>query len=232
VKTSRVSIIIPVYNEFCHLAHVLDRVLAAPLAPGLERELVIVDDGSSDGTTELLRALNHPEIKTLHCPKNTGKGSAIRLGLQHVTGDVVVIQDGDTEYNPAEIRSLVDPIIEGRALVVYGSRFLGHAEGMLWPYRLVNKLLVLAVRLIYGVRITDEATAYKAFHRGVIQNIPLNCRRFEFCPEVTAKVIRLGIPIHEVPISYGARTVAEGKKVRFSDAVMAFWTLLRYRWWR
>jgi glycosyltransferase involved in cell wall biosynthesis len=211
-KTHLISLIIPVYNEYHQIRKVLNQVLSAPLPDGFAKELIVIDDGSSDGTTEILRALEDPCIKTIHCPRNAGKGAAIRLGLKQASGGIIVIQDGDNEYNPAEIRLLVEPIANRQALVVYGSRFLGKIEEMRWPYWLVNKLLIAAVWLLYQVRITDEATAYKAFHHSVIQNIPLNCRRFEFCPEITAKVIRKGIRIHEVPITYGARTIAEGKK--------------------
>jgi dolichol-phosphate mannosyltransferase len=228
----KVSIIIPVYNEYYHVEDVIGRVLKAPLPPGAEKEVIVVDDGSTDGTSEILRRLDPRLVKVHHSMLNFGKGTAIRVGLKHATGDIVVIQDGDQEYNPNEIQSLVKPIQDGLAQVVYGSRFLRGVKNMRFKYRLVNRLLVLAVRALYGVRITDEATAYKAFERTVLNDLPLACERFEFCPEVTAKVIRQGLRIHEVPISYLARTVAEGKKIRFRDGIEAFWTLFRYRFWR
>jgi glycosyltransferase involved in cell wall biosynthesis len=197
----------------------------------LSKEIIVVDDGSTDGTTEILDSVQNTLMKVHHSMLNFGKGTAIRVGLKHATGDIVIIQDGDSEYDPAEIDRVVAPIVQGKAKVVYGSRFLGSIDGMYMKYWLVNKLLVLAVWMLYGVRLTDEATAYKAFDRQTLNQIPLNCRRFEFCPEVTAKVLRRGLTIAEVPISYSARTIQQGKKIRFWDGVEAFWTLLRYRFW-
>ena len=228
-KTATVSIIIPVYNESLHVGHVVERVLSAPMSAGLRKEVIVVDDGSTDGTAEILKKLNSTLVKVYHSPFNFGKGTAIRTGLKHATGDIVVIQDGDEEYNPADIDRVIAPIVRGEARVSYGSRFLGQIDGMYFKYWLVNKLLVLAVWILYWKRITDEATAYKAFDKKLIDQIALNCRRFEFCPEITAKVLRRGEKIAEVPITYFARTVAQGKKIRFRDAVEAFWTLLRYR---
>jgi glycosyltransferase involved in cell wall biosynthesis len=228
-----VSVLVPVYNEHVHIANVIRRILAAPMPPGVDRELVIVDDGSTDGTGDRLDEFRaRADIQIHHTVDNRGKGFAIRSALEFARGDVIVIHDGDTEYNPIELTKLVEPIVAGRAVVVYGSRFQGAAVGMRLPYRVVNKLLVAAVRILYGLKITDEATAYKAFRRDVLTRMGLRCRRFEFCPEVTSKAARLGLPIHEVPITYRARSVAEGKKIRLSDAVEAFVTLARYRFWR
>ena len=225
----KVSIIIPVYNEFSHVAGVIERVLGAAMPPGVGKEIIVVDDGSTDGTTEILKNFHNNIVKVHHSMLNFGRGTAIRVGLKHATGDVVVIQDGDSEYNPDEIRRVVAPILDGNAKVVYGSRFLGTIDGMYFKYWLANKMLVWAVRLLYGIRITDEATAYKAFDRMFLNSFVLNCIRFEFCPEVTAKVARRGVPIMEVPISYSARSVQQGKKIKLWDAVEAFYTLLRYR---
>jgi len=225
----KVSIIIPVYNESLHVEHVVQRVLDAPMSPGLVKEIIVVDDGSTDGTGEILKRFDRSVVKVIHSQLNLGKGTAIRIGLKHATGDIVVIQDGDKEYDPADIDRVIAPIVRGESRVSYGSRFLGHIEGMYLKYWLVNKLLVLAVFVLYGKRITDEATAYKAFDKTLIDQIPLTCKRFEFCPEITAKVLRRGETIAEVPISYLARTVEQGKKIRFWDAVEAFWTLLRHR---
>jgi glycosyltransferase involved in cell wall biosynthesis/precorrin-6B methylase 2 len=231
-KKTLVSILVPIYNEDQHIAEVVERVLAAPMPEGVERELVVVNDGSTDETLgELARFADRDDVRLHHLEKNRGKGWAIREGLAIARGEIIVIQDGDTEYDPAELQHLIRPIRDGEARVVYGSRFAGSVEDMYLRYRLVNRLLVWAVRLLYGARITDEATAYKAFHRSVIDSMPLRCVRFEFCPEVTAKVLRLGHAIREVPIHYRARTGAEGKKIRLRDAFEAFWTLLRYRFW-
>lgn len=232
-KTALISIIVPVYNEYYHIENVVQRIVDAPMPEGTRREIVIVDDGSTDGTTKILKQFkDHKEIHVHYSVKNLGKGFAIRAALNYVSGDVVVFQDGDTEYNPNELIKLIEPILSGKAAVVYGSRFMGVIEGMHFRYWLANKLLVGAVRLLYGKRLTDEATAYKGFRADLLHKIPLNCKRFEFCPEVTAKVLRLGIDIHEVPITYSARTAAQGKKIRWCDAVEAFWTLLRYRFWK
>jgi glycosyltransferase involved in cell wall biosynthesis len=227
----KISIIIPVYNESTNVSNVIDRVSKAPLSSGLTKEIIVVDDGSTDGTSEILNAVNNTLVKVHHSMLNFGKGTAIRVGLKYATGDIVIVQDGDTEYNPAEIDRVVAPIVQGKTKVVYGSRFLGTIDGMYLKYWLVNKLLVMAVLLLYGTRLTDEATGYKAFDRQTLDQIPLTCRRFEFCPEVTAKILRRGLTILEVPITYSARTVQQGKKIRFWDAVEAFWTLLRYRFW-
>jgi dolichol-phosphate mannosyltransferase len=228
-RTLKVSIIIPVYNESLHVEDVISRVLEAPLSPGLAKEIIVVDDGSTDGTSDILEKLEGPFVKVHRSKLNSGKGSAIRAGLKHATGDIVVIQDGDREYNPEDIDRVIAPIVRREARVSYGSRFLGQIDGMYFKYWMVNKLLVLAVLILYQTRITDEATAYKAFDKELIDQIPLRCRRFEFCPEITAKVLRRGEKIAEVPITYFARTVEQGKKIRFLDAIDAFWTLLRYR---
>jgi dolichol-phosphate mannosyltransferase len=225
---ARVSIVIPVYNEAPYIAAVLDAVRAAILPPGVEREIVCVNDGSSDGTRAILDSYGRGVV-VHHSPENEGKGTAIRLALARATGDVVVIQDADLEYDPADYAALVAPILDGRATVVYGSRFRGTCEGMRWPNRVVNRVLAGLVRVLYRQPITDEATCYKAFRADVLHAIPLRCERFEFCPEVTAKLSRRGHRIVEVPIRYRARTSNEGKKIRWTDAAVAIWTLLKYR---
>lgn len=223
-----VSIVIPVYNEAPYVTAVLDAVRDAALPGGVRREVVIVNDGSSDGTRAILDAYAG-DIVVHHSPVNGGKGTAIRLGLERVTGDVVVIQDADLEYDPADYTALVTPILEGRATVVYGSRFLGTCEGMRWPNRVVNAVLAWLVRALYRQPITDEATCYKAFRADVLRGLPLRCERFEFCPEVTALLSRRGHRIVEVPIRYRARTTNQGKKIRWTDAVVAVWTLVSLR---
>ena len=228
---TRVSIVIPVYNEAPYVQAVLDAVRTAALPAGVEREIVCVNDGSSDGTRAILDAYGQG-IVVHHLPANGGKGIAIRCALAHATGDVVLIQDADLEYDPADYALLLAPILDGRAPVVYGSRFLGECRGMRWPNRLVNAVLAWLVRVLYGQPITDEATCYKAFRADVLRDLDLRCERFEFCPEVTAKLSRRGHRIAEVPIRYRARTTNQGKKIRWTDAVVAAWTLLRYRGWR
>jgi dolichol-phosphate mannosyltransferase len=225
-----VSVILPVYNEFRTLPQVLDRVLAAPLPDGCTREIIIVDDGSTDGTSNLLRDYARDGLTVCHhSVLNFGKGTAIRIGLKMAKGDIAIIQDGDLEYDPNDYLSILTPIVQGKADIVYGSRFLGQSPGMAWKNWLANKILTGTVNLLYGTGITDEATAYKAFRISTLRRISLSCRRFEFCPEVTAKLSRAGYAIHEVPISYNARGIAEGKKIRARDGFEALWTLLRYR---
>jgi glycosyltransferase involved in cell wall biosynthesis len=226
----KISILIPVYNERHTIARVIRAAAEADLPAGIERELIVVDDGSVDGTNEVLARLDPAlPVRLLRLARNRGKGAAIRAGILAARGEWILIQDGDLEYDPAAYRALVAPLVERRARVVYGSRFLGTIEHMGWPYRLVNHLLVRWTNLLYGTAITDEATAYKAFEADLLRSFVLRCRRFEFCPEVTGKLCRRGIPIHEVPVRYLGRTRAQGKKIRSFDAVQALWVLLRER---
>jgi dolichol-phosphate mannosyltransferase len=226
----KVSILIPVYNERNVLGQVLERVLAAPLDEGCAREIIVIDDGSTDGTAEVVAGYaGIPEVRSLRSKENRGKGSAIRLGIEHASGDVILIQDGDLEYDPRDYRRLLRPLLERRAVAVYGSRFLGGARGMKPANWVANKILTLTANLLYQARITDEATAYKAFRADVLRSLPLECRRFEFCSEVTALVRRFGYPIVETPVSYNARGVVDGKKIRWHDGFVALWTLIKYR---
>ena len=219
----KVSILIPVYNESSTLGKVLERVRQAPLPDGCAKEIIVIDDGSTDGTAVRLGGVIHHRIH------HAGKGSAIRTGIGLATGDIVLIQDGDLEYDPNDFARILQPIVSGQASIVYGSRFLGKPVAMARANRIANRLLTAVANLLYGARITDEATAYKAFRTELLRKIPLTCRRFEFCPEVTAKVRRMGMRIHEVPVSYNARGIAEGKKIRARDGWEALWTLVKWR---
>lgn len=220
-----VTVLVPALNEESTLAPLLDRLLALPL----ELQVIVIDDGSTDGTPEVLKVYEG-RVEVLRNDKPGGKGSAIRQGLAQARGKVVVIQDADLEYFPEELPDIVAPILRGQTKVVYGTRFLhGMPSGMALPNKIVNKLLVWAVALLYFRRISDEATCYKAFRRDLLERMHLACHRFEFCPEVTAKAIRLGERIVEVPIRYVPRNKEAGKKIRWTDAPEAFWTLLRHR---
>jgi glycosyltransferase involved in cell wall biosynthesis len=222
----KVSIVVPIYNEEELLEKVLERLRALPL----DLELILVDDHSTDRTPEILaREARKPGTRVLRHDRNQGKGRAIRTGLEHATGDIVIIQDADLEYRPEEIVDVLRPIQEGRTNVAYGSRFRGRVIGMRFANRMANHILAWLVTILYFQRITDEATAYKAFRREVVRAIPLTCRRFEFCPEVTAKVLRRGEKIIEVGVTYTARTFEEGKKIGWRDFLVAVWTLLKYR---
>jgi dolichol-phosphate mannosyltransferase len=229
----KVSVIIPVYNEFRAFDQVLDRVRRAPLPPSCTKEIVVVDDGSTDGTAARVQDYSREGVIVGHRSMlNFGKGTAVRVGITLATGDVILIQDGDLEYDPNDYARIIAPIVDGRADVVYGSRFLGQPKGMALPNMVANRILTTSTNLLYAADITDEATAYKAFRTSVLRKIKLECRGFEFCPEVTAKVLRLGYRIWEVPISYNARGVAEGKKIRARHGFAALWTLTRYRFAR
>jgi len=223
----KVSIIIPVYNEFRTFGQVLERVRRAPLPAGCVKEIVVIDDGSTDGSEQVpgepLGEFTHRRIS------HSGKGSAIRAGIELATGDIILIQDGDLEYDPNDYARILEPIVSGEADIVYGSRFLRQPVAMALPNLIANRILTATANLLYGAQLTDEATAYKAFRATVLGRIHLACRRFEFCPEVTAKARRLGYRIHEVPVSYNPRGIAEGKKIRARDGWEALWTLLKYR---
>lgn len=220
----RLSVIIPVYNERETIVEAISRVRAVPL----DREIIVVDDASTDGTPELVEPLVGPDLKLLRQPVNRGKGAAIRRALEEVTGDVVVIQDADLEYDPADFPALLAPIAAGETDVVYGTR-APEFRGMRWQNRFFNRLAAAVTNLLYRAGISDEATCYKMIRTEVLRSLSLKCERFEFCPEVTAKVRKRGLRIREVPIRYQARPMSAGKKIRWWDGVEALWTLLKYR---
>ena len=223
----KLSILMPAHNEESTIAEAIRRIRAVPL--DLEREIVVVNDASTDTTPEILATLSGDDLVVLHHPKNRGKGAALRTGLGRCTGDLILIHDADLEYYPEDIPKLLDMQRTEQADVVYGSRFLGEITGMRGINRLANVGLAWATTLLYGQRITDEATAYKLFRADLLKSLPLRCERFEFCPEVTARILRSGVRIAETPIRYCGRTTEEGKKIGWRDGVEAFTTLLRYR---
>jgi glycosyltransferase involved in cell wall biosynthesis len=194
----------------------------------VEKEIIVIDDASTDETPDIVQPLAGPDLHLLRQPRNMGKGAAIRRGLEAATGEIILIQDADLEYDPADYPKLIAPIVSGEAAVVYGTR-APEFRGMRLPHRLFNRAAALLTNLLFRAGITDEATCYKVFRADVIKDIPLKCERFEFCPEVTAKVRKRGFRIHEVPVSYQARSVGAGKKIRWWDGVDALWTLIKYR---
>lgn len=227
----KLSIVIPAYNEASMIAAVLDRVHAVALP--VAREVIIVDDGSTDGTRERIASVRnrYPELVVLEMPQNAGKGAAIARGVAAASGDIVVIQDADLEVDPSEHSKLLAPILENNAPVVYGSRFLGRRP-RLSVNGLANFVLTTLTNLLYGARITDMETAYKMVRRDVFNRLILECRRFDFEPEITAKLLRCGYTIVEIPIAYTPRSRQEGKKIRWQDGVVAVRVLFRYRFTR
>ncbi|MGL4552846.1 MAG: glycosyltransferase family 2 protein [Gemmataceae bacterium] len=223
------TVIVPVYNEERTIHALLERVIAAA---GPRREVIVVNDGSSDGTAAVLqRWRGRAGVRVVEFASNRGKGAAVRAGLELARGEVTIIQDGDLEYDPRDYTRVVTPILRGEAEVVFGSRYLSPSPGLPWTrYRLAVLLLNGIVRTLYGLRLTDEATCYKAVRTDLMRRLRLEADRFELCPEMTAKLARMGVPVVEVPISYRPRSRAEGKKIRFRDAVAAVWTLFRWRW--
>ena len=225
----KLTIIIPAYNEESTICELLNKVQSAPLS--IEKEIIVVDDGSTDNTLDVVSNISN--IKVIAEEQNRGKGHAIKVGISQATGDIIIIQDADLEYDPNDYQSLIDPILKGEAEVVYGSRALGnskkyHASFM---FNLGGNGLTWFANFLYpGLKITDESTCYKVFKADVLKSIDLKCERFEFCPEVTAKLWKQGIKIHEVPIRYYPRSKKEGKKINYRDGFQALWVLFKERW--
>ena len=239
----QLSVIIPVYNEIETIAEILRRVRAVqiivPVGYGpedgsiinCEREVIIVDDGSTDGTREFLRTKqDEPDITIAFHAENQGKGAAVRSGLQHASGDVMLIQDADLEYDPREYPTLLQPIAEGRSQVVYGSRFRGGpTRAMFFWHMLGNRFLTLVTNILYDTILSDMETCYKVFTRKVAEQLELQASGWGFDPEITAQILKLGYRIYEVPISYTGREFEEGKKISWCDGLTVLWTLLKYR---
>ncbi len=227
-KPRSLSIIIPVYNEEKTLLQLLKKVQAVKLL-GLKKQIIIVNDGSTDKTSRLLKNLKVPGGMILQHDHNRGKGAAIRTAIPHTTGDIVIIQDADLEYDPADYKTVLAPILDGSADVVYGSRFKGvHRAFLFWHY-VGNKFLTFLTNILYDTVLTDMETCYKAFRGEIIRSLLLRSNRFDFEPEVTAKVLKRGCKLFEVPISFHGRGFEEGKKITWRDGVVALYCLIRYR---
>ncbi|HZE89794.1 MAG TPA: glycosyltransferase family 2 protein [Verrucomicrobiae bacterium] len=222
----KASVVIPVYNEVHTVLAVVERVAAVDI----EKEIIVVDDGSTDGTREVLQQIRRPDVRVVLQPRNMGKGAALRTGFQHATGDVVIVQDADLEYSPEEYPTLLKPIVDGHADVVYGSRFLAgpHRVHLFWHYA-GNRFLTLLSNMLSNINLTDMETCYKVFRRRVLDGLALRSDRFGFEPEFTMKVARRGWRIYEVPISYHGRDYAQGKKIGWKDGVAAIWCIVKYR---
>lgn len=225
---NKLSIVIPTYNEAKTIETVLMRVEEADL--GVEKEIIVVDDGSFDESKLVLRRhIGKPNYEIIFHHRNQGKGAALRTGFEKATGDYVVVQDADLEYDPEDFKRMIAKIKETGAKAVYGSRTLVRNPKGGFFYDIGGHFLSFLTNLLYGTKITDEPTCYKMFEAELLRGIPLNCTGFEFCPEITAKVARMGVSIYEVPISYTPRSVKDGKKIKFRDGVIAIWTLIKYR---
>ncbi len=226
---AKLSVIIPAYNEIKTIEAILKKVKEVPLGSA-EKEIIVVDDASKDGTAELLKEIKDSSIKIFFHQQNQGKGAAIRTGLKYSTGDIVLIQDADLEYDPGDYPKLIAPILEGNADVVYGSRLLGQkSRYSKFAYYAAGKSLTALANILYGIGITDEPCGYKVFRADIIKKMPLKCSRFDFCPEITAKIAKKKIKIFEVPASYNPRSREEGKKIKFRDWLEAVYTLIKYR---
>jgi len=221
------SVIVPVFNERTTLPEIVRRMRAVPLP--MEREIVIVDDGSDDGGDKVMAALEDSTVRVLRHKVNQGKGAAIRTGLEVARGDLVLIQDADLEYDPEDWPKLLAPILRGKAQVVYGSRFTGERKNMLVWHWIGNRMLSMITNVLYNTTISDMETCYKLFDRRAIEGLRIQSNRFDFEPEITAKVLRRGYRIYEVPISYSGRELDEGKKITWRDGIGALRALVKYR---
>ena len=228
-KLRKLSIVVPVYNERNTLVEIVRRMRAVELPDSIEREIIIVDDGSDDGTRDVLKQLGDSTVRVILHEKNQGKGAAVRTGFAHAVGEYVLVQDADLEYDPEDWPRLLNPVMRGRARVVYGSRFTGERRNMLFLHWIGNRFLSLVTNVLYNTTLSDMETCYKLIDRNLLNEMSLSANKFDFEPEITAKLLRRGVRIYEVPISYAGREFDEGKKITWHDGFGALWTLVKYR---
>ncbi|HEY1737637.1 MAG TPA: glycosyltransferase family 2 protein [Acidimicrobiia bacterium] len=229
VTYRKLSVVVPVFNERNTVGEIIRRMRSVELPGSLDLEIIVVDDGSTDGTADVLAQLRDSTVRVVAQKTNEGKGAAVRAGFEHATGDLVLVQDADLEYDPEDWPRLLHPIMRGRALVVYGSRFTGERRNMLFLHWVGNRFLSLTTNVLYNTTLSDMETCYKLIDRRVVDRLRLRSQRFEIEPEVTAKILKLGVRIYEVPISYAGREFHEGKKITWRDGFVALWTLVKYR---
>jgi glycosyltransferase involved in cell wall biosynthesis len=220
---------VPVYNERNTLVEVLRRMRAVELPDGIEKEIIVVDDGSTDGTRDVLRQLGDSTVRIVMLDKNEGKGAALRAGFAHATGEFVLVQDADLEYDPEDWPKLLNPVLRGRARVVYGSRFTGERRNMLLLHWIGNRFLSMTTNVLYNTTLSDMETCYKLIERTLIDEMKLASNRFDIEAEMSAKILKRGVRIYEVPISYSGREFDEGKKITWRDGFSALYTLIKYR---
>jgi glycosyltransferase involved in cell wall biosynthesis len=228
-KIRKLTVLCPVFNERNTVVEVVRRMRAVELPDGIEREIIVIDDGSSDGTRDVLRQLGDSTVRVVLHEGNRGKGAAVRTGLALATGDYVLIQDADLEYDPEDWPRLIAPVIRGRARVVYGSRFTGERRNMLFLHWVGNRTLSLVTNVLYNTTLSDMETCYKLVDRALLLDLGLRSEHFDIEPEITAKILKRRIRIYEVPISYTGREFDEGKKITWRDGFAAFWTLVKFR---
>jgi glycosyltransferase involved in cell wall biosynthesis len=228
-KIRKLSVIVPVFNERNTVVEVLRRMRAVELPDGIDREIIVVDDGSTDGTRDVLNQLSDSTVRIILHDGNRGKGAAVRTGIEVASGDYVLIQDADLEYDPEDWPKLVAPVVRGRARVVYGSRFTGERRNMLFLHWIGNRMLSFVTNVLYNTTLSDMETCYKLIDRALLVDLELRCNRFDIEPEITAKILKRRIRIYEVPISYTGREFDEGKKITWRDGFAALWTLAKFR---